>query len=162
MNTHDIIEFMAGLDSNSMVLLEITHKEILEMDFRRLIEAKNSFLETHKNNSSSRLYVTFDGYNDDPRELYEIEEVRKYILHAFCMNAELFYYLHEDTQDIVLASIAFCEKASVSNGIVQSAVDINHIAVYMSYVGATLVEKGVFSSDEETIKYVRSIIARLK
>ena len=47
---------------------------------------KNLILENLRKNttkSKKKLMITFDGYDNDKREVYEIDEIRKYVKKVF-------------------------------------------------------------------------------
>ena len=48
-------------------------------------------------------FLTF-AYDDDPREVYEIPEIRRYVERLFGANPDLFWYLN----DTVVLSVALC------------------------------------------------------
>lgn len=74
----------------------IFHSVSKEKVVKKEIDATNLILEhLRKNSDKSRkkLMITFDGYDNDKREVYEIDEIRKYVAKVFEQNHDLFYYL---------------------------------------------------------------------
>lgn len=74
----------------------IFHSVSKEKVVKKEIDATNLILEhLRKNSDKSRkkLMITFDGYDNDKREVYEIDEIKKYVAKVFEQNHDLFYYL---------------------------------------------------------------------
>lgn len=70
----------------------ISKREVEEKDFTHIDE----FLEIvkqFKEASNGRVIITFSGYDKDPREVYEIPEIREYVRLLFDRHPYLFYLL---------------------------------------------------------------------
>ena len=84
-----INENLSDLD---LIFHSVSKKKVISKD----IETLNSVLaqlRANKEKSRRKLMITFDGYDNDKREVYEIEEIRKYVKKVFEKNHDLFYYL---------------------------------------------------------------------
>lgn len=98
-----INENMSDLD---LIFHSVSKKEVIKQD----IETTNLILAHLRKNSSKskkKLMITFDGYDNDKREVYEIEEIRKYVAKVFEQNHDLFYYLTSliNNDSIILACL---------------------------------------------------------
>lgn len=94
-----------------LIFHSVTKKEIMKQDTKRI----NEYLEMLRKdleNSCSKLMITFDGYENDPREIYEIEEIRKYVSKLFSENKDLFYYITtmDNNNSMLLACMSDCTK----------------------------------------------------
>jgi hypothetical protein len=76
------------VDKSEVESLDVTH---LREFFDRIIVTKE--LCYHCKN---KVEIAFSGYDDDPRELFEIEEIRKYIALADPIIPELFFFIRTD------------------------------------------------------------------
>ncbi len=56
-----------------------------------------------------KVEISFHGYDADPRELFEIEEVRRYIQLLDPVLPELFYFTRTDMPTDTLRTFAFCQ-----------------------------------------------------
>ena len=99
-----------SINENMSDLDLIFHSVSKENVVRQNIDTTNLILENlRKNTTKSRrkLMITFDGYDNDKREVYEIDEIRKYVAKIFEKNYDLFYYLTslDNNDSIILACI---------------------------------------------------------
>lgn len=72
-----------------------------------------------------RVFFMFGGYDEDNRELYEIEEVRAYVLKLFKKIPYLFYYVDQEmyeNQQLLLSCL--CDIAVVYEGKKMSPIEM--------------------------------------
>jgi hypothetical protein len=55
-----------------------------------------------------KINISFDGYDDDPRELFEIDEVREYIDLLDEAIPELFFFARSERSATTLMFFLFC------------------------------------------------------
>lgn len=67
---------------NKKIYLLLSRDEVEKSDFSRLFSLKSDFLSTkeHIQESYQTLIIRVDGYNEDPRELYQIADFQSYII----------------------------------------------------------------------------------
>ncbi len=82
----------------NLIIYSVTKKEIQSQSIER-INKSISVLRENLKNSCGKLMVIFDGYNQDSREIYEIDEIRNYVSKLFNNNQDLFYYLTNISQN---------------------------------------------------------------
>lgn len=82
------------MNSNKKFFLSIEKYEVERMIFNR-VERAIEQLECCKTKGRGRLMITFNGYNDNPHEIYEIEEIKLYIKALFKEHDNLFYFLSD-------------------------------------------------------------------
>lgn len=92
------------LDSK-YIALSIDRKEIETLNFDRLIVVFNTLKEL-KTKAYRKLILTFDGYEDDLEEVYEIVNIREYIFKLFTKYPYLFYYI--STFDLNMKILLAC------------------------------------------------------
>ena len=64
-----------------------------------------------------RISLIVDGYNDDPRELFEIPEVRAYIKHLDQEWPYWFFFLSQADESIKLLESCLCDTIEVIPGV---------------------------------------------
>lgn len=64
-----------------------------------------------------KVEISFSGYDDDPRELYEIDEVRRYISLLDAALPDLFFFARTERPTFTLTTFALCQtNVSFENG----------------------------------------------
>lgn len=56
-----------------------------------------------------RVELVFFGYDDDPRELYEIPEIRDYVALLDFVLVDLFFFVRSETESYTLVTFALCQ-----------------------------------------------------
>jgi len=74
---------------------------------------------------SGRISLVFDGYNDDPRELFEVPEVRAYIKQLDQEWPYWFFFLSQADESIKLLESCLCNTIEVVPGV--TSVDIDQL-----------------------------------
>jgi hypothetical protein len=87
---------------------------------RRLTADRQTALEF-----SRRISLVVDGYNDDPRELFEIPEVRAYIKRLDRVWPNWFFFLSQADESIKLLESCLCETIEVVPGV--TSVDMEQL-----------------------------------
>jgi len=87
---------------------------------RRLTADRQTALEF-----SGRISLVIDGYNDDPRELFEIPEVRAYIKRLDQEWRYWFFFLSQADESIKLLESCLCETIEVVPGV--TSVDMEQL-----------------------------------
>ena len=86
--------FADALKNNSPILIQymVRKNEVLRQDYSRIRSVLNVFSDAGILAAQS-LVLSFDGYDSDPRELTEIEEVRKYLKNVVGEFPHVWYFL---------------------------------------------------------------------
>lgn len=94
-----------GIDFVGIV---ISRKEIESLDIAAVLKSLESMLYDAETVQAfqGQMCLSFQGYDNDPRELYEIPEVRRYMA-LLDSNFPYWFYFHSTT-DGTLKMIAFC------------------------------------------------------
>ena len=87
---------------------------------RRLTADRHTALEF-----CGRISLVIDGYNDDPRELFEIPEVRAYIKRLDQEWRYWFFFLSQADESIKLLESCLCETIEVVPGV--TSVDMEQL-----------------------------------
>ena len=89
------------------IIHSVTKKEVLKKD----IFALNRILKSLRDDltkSYGKTMIIFDGYDNDQREIYEIQEIREYVKKLFDENNDLFYFITKigSLNKVILACIS--------------------------------------------------------
>lgn len=99
-----------------LILHSVTKEEVIKQDIKRINEYLRK-LRMDLINSCGKMMIMFDGYDNDTREIYEIEEIRKYISKLFNQNKDLFYYLTTIDQNnkLILTCLSNFRQIRIEN-----------------------------------------------
>jgi hypothetical protein len=78
---------------------------------RRLLQDRQTVV-----NFRARLDVGFAGYDDDTRELHEIDEVRKFLFHLDKKFPFWFYFLNLSSGTLIMILLSLCRYSRNSDG----------------------------------------------
>ena len=103
-NTDNLYSDMNFFD---FIIHSVTKKEVLKKD----IFALNQILKSLRKDlikSYGKAMIIFDGYDNDQREIYEIQEIREYVKKLFNENNDLFYFITKigSLNKVILACIS--------------------------------------------------------
>jgi hypothetical protein len=81
-----------------LIIFEIPHDDIVKKDIQRVANALAVLMQTKESVEGARqgIQFVFSGYDDDPRELCEIDEVREYAKELDYYWPYHFYFLADE------------------------------------------------------------------
>ena len=85
-------EIIKAMREDGLIVFEVSRIEIETRDLRRVNDLLQ-ILQRYGDDAKDSLILLFGGYDFDPRELYEIPEIRDYVYRIFRQTAEIFFYL---------------------------------------------------------------------
>lgn len=86
-------EIKSILKSSKKTLhLSVTRSEIENNDFTKITKVLKVF-QNYPDLSCGRLFMTFKGYSNNRLEIYEIDEIRKYVQRVYKEETNLFFFL---------------------------------------------------------------------
>lgn len=108
---HTLAMFVNMINKTSYIHFIIDRKEVLEMDAGRPRHFFDNLLRTKALAAASqgKVEFTFHGYDNDPRELYEIDEIRRYIPFLDAALPELFFFVRTDEPTHTVKLLALCQ-----------------------------------------------------
>jgi hypothetical protein len=77
-----------------LMILEIRKENLVNRDLSRLTEFLN-IVEANPKFYYKKGHITFGGFDDDVREIYEIPEIREWCLKAIEKYPHLFYFIED-------------------------------------------------------------------
>ena len=106
-------------NQNKFLFLHKIAKEEIETQNIERINKVMKILRKDLKHTYNTLMIMFDGYNDDSREIYEIQEIRNYVRKTFNENKDLFYYLTDidNNNKILLACMSDFKSIKKENDI---------------------------------------------
>lgn len=90
--TYNKIESIEQVKENDILFYAVSKREILNNDFNRIRKSLEILKEAGKD-AKGKLFLTFDGYDNDKREIYMIPEIRNFVKNVWDDYKFLFYFL---------------------------------------------------------------------
>jgi hypothetical protein len=78
---------------STLLFLTIDRKSIETSNLKDIDDSLNYFIKKGVRNFKSKLVIQVDGYDDDPREIFEIPAVKVYYTKVFAKYPHLIYFL---------------------------------------------------------------------
>lgn len=106
-------------DNNTMVVFGVPYDEIQSGDVRTVLTPLQGFLQNRNAvvNGRGRVSLMFEGYDDDPRDVYDIPEIRRY---AKLLDEEFpywFYFVsldHPGASTLQVLALCLCRVVKAS------------------------------------------------
>lgn len=114
----------------SLVTIEISKDEILNVDVSRVREILDSFIPNLFDRNRNGVAITVSGYNTDSRELFQINEVRKWYNHLFEVVPELFFWMDMRPPWFTFYAIMFGTPIRVNGGTTVSSEDLERFLLW--------------------------------
>ena len=86
------IENVEDIKKASLILYSVSKNEILNKDYSRILYTMEQLNQSGKD-GREKLMLTFDGYDNDEREIYMIPEIRDFVKYIYEQYNHLFYFL---------------------------------------------------------------------
>lgn len=101
------------------IFLVISRDEINEMDMGEPLRVLRQLAGNPEKAIAAcgRISLVIDGYNADPRELFEIEEVRRYIQQLDALWPYWFFFLSQADDSIKVIESCLCDSIEVVPGV---------------------------------------------
>ena len=100
------IENVEDIKKASLILYSVSKNEILNKDHSRILYTMEQLNQSGKD-GREKLMLTFDGYDNDEREIYMIPEIRDFVKYIYEQYNHLFYFLTtlEENRALIWACI---------------------------------------------------------
>lgn len=100
------------------VTFSVSHDDILNCDISTVVNALNGFLKTRERVISGRARITLsvEGYDDDPRDLYDTPEVRRYLTALDADFPYWFYFADPQFPTLRVLALCLCRVVKVPGG----------------------------------------------
>ena len=90
----------------------ITRQEVKNINLKRAKRILKTFEDAGKH-GRSKLMISFMGYEHIQKEVYEIEEIRKYAKKLFSVFPHIFYFLSDLDGSRFIFLLCLCDKATI-------------------------------------------------
>ena len=110
------IKSVSQVKKAEMLFFSVSKREVINKDYKRIINSLEIFKEAGTE-AKSKLFLVFDGYNNDKREIYEIPEIRNFVKYIYNKYKYLFYFLTtiDNNRSIIYACINDLEVIHTDN-----------------------------------------------
>jgi hypothetical protein len=122
------------MEDRPAVIICIGKPDVETRSLEPVIKLLKSFIPDLLERNRNRVQFQVIGFNDDPRELYEIPEVREYFKQLFQREPALFYWLDVDAHMLLLLCLMLYEPVISAEGPTVSLPDLQSFLA-TGYVG---------------------------
>lgn len=110
-----------------------------------------------------KIIITFEGFDDDPRDLFEVPEVRRWVSRLVKRKPHLFYFLSADTYTMLFILACLFEYEVVPSEEQVKMIKINseprQLATILNAVATFMLQRN--ESKEDIAKMVQKILSQL-
>ena len=155
----DGIQYSEGIKKTDLIVYSIHKEDLIERRFTKF----ENILEKLKlagKDARGKLLLTFDGYDNDNREIYLIPEIRAFVKYFYDKCNYLFYFLTslDNNRSIIFACINDCKSYKIKDKDEVTVEIIFNEKIMMQTVYAIL-KYGQLQDDlDDTIKLLDSFI----
>lgn len=105
-NIYESIDSVEQVKESDIILYAVSKLEVENKDLQRLSNCLEILKQAGKD-AKGKLFLTFDGYDNDEREVYMIPEIRSFVKTIWEKYKYLFYFLtaFDDNRSIIFACI---------------------------------------------------------
>ncbi len=152
----DEIKNVLQVKEANLFFFSVSKKEVTNKDYKRIINSLE-ILKEAGTEAKRKLFLVFDGYNDDKREIYEIPEIRDFVKDIYNKYKYLFYFLTtlDNNRSIIYACINNLEIIHNNNNpIVKFRIILNKeieretanaMLEYGTQIGETEMQREIFT-----------------
>ena len=130
-HTARVITTEAVYQGDGPVVLGIPHEDVISCDVTTVANALNGFLDSRARviRGRGRITLIVEGYDDDPRDLYDTPEVRRYLATLDSAFPFWFYFADPNTPTLKLLALCLCRVVKVPGGSTPSKEDLKRFMV---------------------------------
>jgi len=156
-------EMNNAIESIGLFAYNVTDIEILDEDISQAVNfiQRMSTSKEIAQKAHNKLDVFISGYNSDPRELYEIREVRIWIRHLVEMCPNILYFLSPAAGIFPVIIASYCKYTKTEEGIMLNQTDLDSFLNF--YLGRlSSYAKEIGHSSEEVEEMEKVITSRIR
>lgn len=129
--TGHVLSNDAVYEGDGPVILGIPHEDTLACDITRVATVLDGFLASRARviRGRGRMTLVVEGYDDDPRDLYDTPEVRRYLAALDSAFPFWFYFADTNTYILKLLALCLCRVVKVSAGSTPDKDDLKRFIV---------------------------------
>jgi hypothetical protein len=117
--------------ADTKVIFEVPHDDILSGSTSTVLSALQGFLASRERMLGGRGRITlfFAGYDDDPRDVYDIPEIRRYAKALDDQFPYWFYFADPHCSTLKVLTLCLCRVVKVAGGSTPDPEDFKHFLV---------------------------------
>lgn len=148
------IKNMEQVKKADLLIYVISKSEVINNNFDK-IKRSIAILNKAKKWAKCKIMLTFDEYEDDQREIYEIPEIRKYVKKIWEECNHIFYFLTtiEHNNSVIYACINDFESVKI-NGINKTALHILENEKIRKNTIESMAKYGVLINDVDGVREI--------
>ena len=116
-NMTETIASVEEVKKANIILYSVSKRELLNNDYTRIFNTLNILSESGRF-ARGKLMLTFNGFDDDKREIYEIKEIREYVKNIYKK-----YNFSEYNNKKTKVQLAIVCNEELRNEIIESTLD---------------------------------------
>lgn len=118
-------------DNFGDIIFDVSRKQAEDCDIDDNLKNLTFFLKNRENvvKGRGKTAISFSGYDNDPRELYEIPEVRKYISTLDNAFPYLFYFCSLSYPTLRVFAMCTCKVTKVAGGVILDQNDFQNFLI---------------------------------
>lgn len=142
------------------VCIEVKQKSILMQDISGVLKFAKLFASTKQNawNTCGGVSLVFDGYRSDPREIWEIAEVRAYVKKLTTAWPTWMFYLDNSRYSLVVCFMCLCEMKRTDDPNTHRVVSFSNEMVNLGFEGIEHI-CSKFEFGEDTCQQISNHVA---
>ncbi|WP_139902945.1 hypothetical protein [Clostridium thermarum] len=106
---------MAATPDSTLLFLTIDRKAIETSNIKDMEDTIKYFIKNGVKNYKNKLVIQVDGYDDDPREIFEIPAVKAYYTKVFAKFPHLLYFLSPYQNSDAWVLCCLCDSYQITN-----------------------------------------------
>ena len=98
--------------------LVISKQDVLQMNTQTYVDILNNLITDRYivNKFRNRVDIAFEGYDTDPREIFEVAEIRKFVRQLDDVWPYWFFFLTKDTSALMALPLCLCNFTKIGPG----------------------------------------------
>lgn len=115
-------------NSANPIIFGVPYDDIKSGDVNTVLSALNSFLDTRERLiwARARFTILFEGYDDDPRDVWDILEVREYVKKLDAEFPYWFYFTDLNHHTLKVICLCLCRVMKVEGSSTPHPDDLKH------------------------------------
>jgi hypothetical protein len=117
---------MIDFEKYGLVTFSVPYEDVINCNIKTVFEALDSLLESRASVIASRgkIALSFDGYENDPRDVWYIPEVRRYVAALDAAFPYWFYFLNLEMPTLKVLCLCLCAVVKASGGVKPNTADL--------------------------------------
>lgn len=138
----------------TLLCYSISKREIIQKDYSRIFKFFDKLTKAGIY-AKEKIHISFGGYDNDKREIYEIPEIREYVKNVCDKYGYLFYFINQIDNNRSLIFACLCDFKSIHiNGSNKVNLEIIYNNEINKHIENSMIEFGKKIDDLENSKRI--------